>query len=297
MTSDGNSPSAGTSSPSRHTERIVYADSWEPLLTDFGLRTFDDYYHFGEGTTIGVNRKRNVQRLVIGDGPDRKVLFMKRFDHPHFKDIVDTLRAFGGFVSQAGVEWRNARLLLDNGIGAYRPVCMGERTHWKMEKQSFFITEELDQACLRDFVTSSWHTLDRAAQDHIIVAMASLARTLHGLNIAVPDLVVWHLYFEPATIADDMPWSIIDLHRMRQGIRSQRRKARDMSRLCWSMLPEYFDEDHKRLLLATYLDGLSDSHAQALTRVIERYTATLNKRHTAHRYYPKNENAPALQSE
>ena len=273
-------------------DRIVFADSWQPRLAELGLRTFDDFYRIDEGTAIGANQKRNVHRLTLGDGPNRKVLFMKRFHHPHFKDMLSTVRTFGHFVSQAGVEWRNARHLLDHGIGTYRPACMGERTHWKMETHSFFITEQLDQACLLDFVQGEWNTLNRPAQDRIIVAMANLARRLHELNVAVPDLVVWHLFFEPTDAADDVQLSIIDLHRMTPGVHSQRRKARDMSRLCWSMLPEYFDDDHKRQLLATYLDGVPGSQAKALTRVIERYTATLNGRHTAHRYYPNVEPVP-----
>jgi hypothetical protein len=274
-------------------DRILFAESWQPRLAELGLRTFDDFYHLDNGTAIGANQKRNVQRLTLGEGPDRKVLFMKRFHHPHFKDMLSTVRTFGQFVSQAGVEWRNARHLLDHGIGTYRPACMGERTHWKMETHSFFITEQLEQTCLLDFVMDTWHALDRGAQDGIIIAMADLARRLHELNVAVPDLVLWHLYFYPDDTSGNYRFSIIDLHRMTQGVRSQRRKARDMSRLCWSMLPEYFDDDHRQLLLDAYLDGLGPSHAKALARVIERYAGILNKRHTAHRYYPNVEPAPA----
>lgn len=268
-------------------DKIVFADSWEPYFADLGLRTFDDFYDYAETTTVDKNHRRNVQRLVFGENTDRRTFFMKRFHSPHFKDMLAARRHFGHLISQAGVEWRNAQHLLENGIGTYQPVCMGQRRRWGIETNSFFVTRELEAVCLRDFVLDNWRSLDRPGQENIIVAMAKLVQTLHRLDISFPDLYVWHLFLRTDRLPDDCHFSIIDLHRMTQGARSQRKKARDLSRLRWSMLPEYFDEDHRRLLLGTYLESFAPAERKALTDAIERYDATLSKRHTAHRYYKK----------
>lgn len=265
-------------------DNVIFADSWEGYFADLGLRTFDDFYDYDDATTVNRNRKRNVQRMVLGTGPDRRVFFMKRFQRPHLKDMLAARRG-GGLVSQAGVEWRNAWHLLNHGIGTYEPVCIGERTGWGLEKASFFITRELEAVCLLDLVLARWHSLDRRRQEAILVAVANLARTVHGLDISLPDLQLWHLYLHADDSTDVGRLSVIDLHRMTQRVRSPRKKARDVSRLLWSMVPEYFDEGHRRLLMGTYLDGLTVPRKRALEAVITSYEAALNARHTAHRYY------------
>ncbi|NLT75715.1 MAG: hypothetical protein GXX98_04275 [Planctomycetes bacterium] len=266
-------------------DNVIFADSWEAYFAGLGLRRFDDFYNYDDATTVNRNRKRNVQRMVFGSGPDRRVFFMKRFERPHLKDMLAARGRGDRLVSQAGVEWRNAWYLLNHGIGTYEPVCVGERTGWGLEKASFFVTQELDAVCLLDLVLERWHSLDRRRQEAILVAVANLARTVHGLDISLPDLQVWHLYLHADDSADIGRLSVIDLHRMTQRVRSPRKKARDLSRLLWSMVPEYFDEGHRRLLMETYLDGLTVPRKRALQAVITNYEAALNARHTAHRYY------------
>jgi hypothetical protein len=266
-------------------DKVVFAEAWEPYFAGLGLRAFDDFYDYPETVTVNRNRKRNVLKLTLGEGRDRHVFFMKRFHDPHLKDILATRRGFGGLTSQAGLEWRNARHLLKNGIGTYEPVCMGERTRWGLEKASFFVTRQLDGVCLLDLVLESWQGLDRNRQEKIIVAVANLARTLHGLGISLPDLQIWHLYLGADGPSGEDRLSVIDLHRMAQGVRSEKRKAKNLARLLWSMLPEYFDEDHRQLLLDTYLMNHDGARRQTLLRSVERYEATLNRRHTAQRYY------------
>ena len=268
-------------------EKIVFADSWEGYFSDLGLKTFDDFYNYGDAIAVNKNRKRNVQRLTFGTETEPCVFFMKRFHKPHLKDMLAARRACETLVCQAGVEWHNARFLLKNGIGVYQPVCMGRRTRWAVEVDSFFVTKELDAVCLRDFVLDRWQGLDRREQENILIAVANLARTMHQLGIAFPDLTIWHIFFTPQTLPDCCDLSVIDLHRMSRGVRSRRRKVRDLSKLCWSMLPEYFDDDHRRLLLDTYFAGYSPSRREVLKRVIERYETVLNSRHTSQRYYKK----------
>ena len=273
-------------------DKIAVTDRWKSYFADVGLETFDDFYEYTDATTVDANQKRNVQRLVFERDGGRRIFYMKRFEHPHLKDILGTRRHFGQILSQAAVEWCNAHYLFDHGIETYRPAGMGERTRWGIETHSFLVTEELKAVCLRDFIIANWNTLDRGQQERIITAVAELVRTMHGLDIAFPDLVIWHLFFQPEELPDRCRLSIIDLHRMTQGTRSQRRKARDLSRLFWSMVPEYFDDEHRRLLIDTYFEGCTAAQRRSLQAVITRYEATLNKRHTAHRYYKHTHTKP-----
>ncbi len=271
-------------------DKVVFAQSWEPYLARLGLTTFDDFYNYPETVAVNRNRKRDVLKLTLGEGADRRVFFMKRFHDPHLKDILATWHGRSGLTSQAGVEWRNSRHLQENGIGTYQGVCMGQRTRWGLEKASFFLTLELDAVCLLDYVVEKWQALDRDHQKRIVVAMARFARTLHGLNISLPDLQLWHLYLHT-----DGSLSVIDLHRMIWPVHSERKKARDIGRLLWSLLPDYFDADHRQLLLDTYFADLDGASRQTLVRRIERFEATLNRRHTARRYYKTSQNQSARQ--
>ncbi len=266
-------------------DRIVIAESWERYFADLNLRSFDDLYHYPETVTVNQNQKRDVLKLTLGRGAEANVFFMKRFHDPHFKDIWAARRRCDALTSQAAVEWRNARFLLSNGIGTYEPVCIGERTRWGLEKASLFLTRQLDAVCLLDLVLHHWKDLGRTRQEEILTAVGLFAKTLHNLDISLPDLQIWHLYLHPDTSCGHTRLSVIDLHRMTRDVHSTRRKARDLGRLLWSMRPQYFDEGHRQLLLTTYFTDQNGSHREKMTRQIERFEAIFNHRHTADRYY------------
>ena len=93
-------------------ERVVFAESWRPFFARVGLESFDDFYDYPGGTRIGENDRRNVYRIDIGEGPEAKTFYIKRYHHCHLKDVLSAWRNFGRPISQAGVEWANANLLL-----------------------------------------------------------------------------------------------------------------------------------------------------------------------------------------
>lgn len=232
---------------------MFFAESWKEYFAQFGLESFGDFFDYDGGTKIGENERRNVYRLTFDQGNDSKVFYIKRFHHSHLKDIISAWWNFGRPVSQARVEWDNANLLLENRIDTYRPVCMGERTVCRIERQSFFITEELKSMCLMDFVVLKWDALERETQDRIIVAMARLARKAHEANISLQDLFLWHIYIYEESIENDCRLSVIDLHRMLRNVGSPKKKIADMGTLYWSMTSDHFDEQHKDLLIDTYV--------------------------------------------
>jgi len=266
-------------------ERVVFADSWRPFFSEIGLESFDDFYDYAGGTKIGQNNKRNVYRLTLGREPDSKVFYIKRFHDSHFKDMLTAWRNFGRLTSQAGIEWGNADLLLRNGIDTYKPVCMGERIVWKLERKSFLITEQLKSTCLLDFVVERWRSLDRAQQEKIIVAMGKLARRVHELNISLPDLYIWHIYIDEGSLEDNCCLSVIDLHRMLRNVRNANKKIGDLGKLYWSLSGEYFDDEHKDLLVATYAgDSQPDNKDRIVRKVLRQAAITDSRRKLADHY-------------
>lgn len=261
-------------------ERVIFSGSWGKYFAEFGLESFGDFFEYARGTKIGENERRNVYRLTFGEGDDSEVFYIKRFRHCHLKDIIAAWRNFGRPVSQARVEWSNANLLLANGIDTYRPACMGERKVWGIERQSFFVTEELKSVCLMDFVVLRWDALEREMQNRIIVAMAQLARKAHQANISLQDLYLWHIYIYEDSLENDCRLSVIDLHRMLRNVKNPKKKAEDTGALYWSMTSEHFDDAHKDLLIDTYAgnDGWAGDKETVRSNICKRAEVLANRR-------------------
>jgi lipopolysaccharide kinase (Kdo/WaaP) family protein len=271
------------------TDAVIFSETWERYFHGLGLKTFDDFYEVTDGETINTNRRRNVQKIILGTGDDRHVFFMKRFHDPHLKDVIAAACRFGRPMSQARVEWENAHALLRGGFDTYRPVCFGQRTRWGFERSSFFITRQLEAVCLVDDVMDRWATRDRGDQDRMIKAMAHLAKRLHDGKISVPDLYVWHLFIWPVVPDGPVQFSLIDLHRMMPKRRGASWKMKELTRLYWSLLSDFFDADHKSLLLDTYFADLSDRTKRSRFKAIQTYSAILDKRRTLSRYYKRSQ--------
>ncbi|MBN2271177.1 MAG: hypothetical protein JXN61_11220 [Sedimentisphaerales bacterium] len=268
-------------------QRVVFAKFQEEFFGEAGLKSFADFYDYPGGTRIGENERRNVYKLTFGEGPDAKVLYIKRFKKPHLKDVLSARHNFGRLTSQAEVEWGNANLLLQNGIDTYKPACMGERTICGFESKSFIITEQLKSTCLLDFVITKWHTLERARQDRIVIAMAQLARRAHQVNISLQDLYIWHIFIDEDSLEDDCRMSVIDLHRMLRNIENPNKKIMDMAALYWSLSSDYFDDGHKDLLVATYTDeGWAGGKEEILEKIRKR-EKVLDSRRILRNHYEK----------
>ena len=268
-------------------ERIVFAESWKEYFGGVGLGSFGDFYDYPGGTKIGKNDRRNVYELTFGEGADAKVFYIKRFHNSHLKDMFGAWCNFGRLTSQAGVEWGNANLLLENGIDTYKPVCMGERTIWGLERKSFVITERLEAMCLQDFVITKWHALDRSQQDKIIAAMAQLARKAHEANISLQDLYIWHIFLDEESLAGDCSMSVIDLHRMLRNVKDPDKKITDMGALYWSMSSDYFDAEHKALLIAAYVGDGGVGDKESISEKILKRADILGSRRILHNHYEK----------
>ena len=238
-------------------QKIVYANSWSQFFAEFGLKSFDDFFEYSAAKPIGRNNKRSVVTFSLGPESQKKHFFMKRFFRPHFKDMFFAWRSFGRFCSQAQCEWENARLLIDNGIETYRPVCYGEKAKCGVENKSFIITEKLQGQALTDFVRQQWHSLQRQQKEKIITGLAAFVRRIHALNISLPDLYVWHIFLTENTLNNEYSFAVIDLHRMSRNVTNKNTQMKNLGRLHHSMVDGYFDEKLKQLFIESYAAPLS----------------------------------------
>jgi len=257
-------------------QKIVFADSWSNFFAEFNLKSFDDFFENPAAKTIGVNKKRNVVTLSLGSDSQKKRFFMKRFSHPHFKDMIFSFRNIGRPCSQARYEWENVKLLLDNGIETYRPVCFGEKITYGIEDRSFFITEELQSQCLTDFIRQNWAGFQQQQKEEIITGLAAFIRKIHDSNICLSDLYVWHIYITEN--AGEYEYAVIDLHRMSRNVTNHRLKIKSLGRMHHSMLDSYFDEELKQLFVKSYAADGQGSDASKLLAQVKKYSDLISAR-------------------
>ena len=172
---------------------------------------------------------------------------MKRFYQPHFKDMYRTVLVFGQILSQAGVEWANANILLKHGIETYRPVCYGFKRNYGLEKCSFFVTEKLHSQCLTDHIKANWQNMAMRQKHELIIAIAKVVRKIHDLGIDMPDLYMWHFFVSEND--GQYEFALIDLHRMKKKRPSRNAQIRNVASLFYSMVDKYIDEERKKPLL------------------------------------------------
>ena len=236
------------------TQTIVFKTHWEPFFRKHNLRTFDDFFEYADGNLINLNSKRNVIVLKLAGECQECTFFMKRFFNPHFKDMLAAFRHFGKLCSQAEVEWRNANILMDNGIETYHPVCYGVRTHYGLEQQSFFVTEQIKGPCLLDYLAESWGCLEADQRNDLVIRLGRFFRKIHSAQIRLPDAYIWHVYRVLSDGADGgFELGMIDLHRMQIHKSGQRSAAKDLGAFLFSLPDGFMDEPLRLLFMDSYL--------------------------------------------
>ena len=258
-------------------QRVVFADSWSGFFAEFDAETFDDFFERLAAGATGGNSRRNVARFSLGKDSKEKTFFIKRFFRPHFKDIFFARRNIGESCSQGRYEFENARFLIDNGVGSYKPVCYGERKVWGIETKSFVVTEELQSTCLSDFVREKWSTLQRHEQERIVAGIGGFVRRIHALNVSLPDLYIYHIYITEST-PGEYDFAVIDLHRMSRNVTNKHGKLKNLGRLHHSMLDDYFNDELKDLLIKSYADDNLGSDVNALIAQVKRWSKAISAR-------------------
>lgn len=261
--------------------KVEFTKDWAQVFEKAGLKSFEDFFDYSAGQTINRNKKREVIAMTLDTAGGRKELFMKRFFKPHFKDMLFTIRNFGGLCSQAACEWKNIDILLQHGIATYHPVCYGQQMHFGLEKKSFIITEKINGPPLTDFVAANWLQLAQPQKEKIITAIAKFIRKIHSAKISLPDLYLWHIFMTKTPPADDITeddFAVIDLHRMRINAANRNGRIKDLGALDFSMSEKYFDDGLREFFLNAYTNTVGGGERIALSRKIKNRSRVLAAR-------------------
>ena len=263
-------------------KNIVFDSAHEKIFSQNGLKEFDDFIDFSRGQIIHRNKKRNVSIMRLPSHEGERVYFMKRFFSPHFKDMLFTVRNFGRLCSQAELEIRNARILLDSDIETYHPVCWGAKTFCGIEKRSFFITERIHGRSLIDFLFDHWKAFDMVQRKTLMVELAKFFKKLHQAKLSLTDAYLKHLFLvEPINHRPPYHFAIIDLHRMQINVTALRHAACNLAAFLFSLPDEWFDIHLRDLFLHTYLE-LSDTNpimnSKAFLKTVKKREHTLMSR-------------------
>lgn len=274
-------------------KELVFAENRADFFQSHNLRSFDDFFCYGEGTQINKNARRNVLVMTFPDESAGDVFYMKRFFNPHLKDMFFALRNYHTPASQGQLEWNNANYLLRRGIGTYQPVCFGHCKLCGIEMQSFFLTDKLQMPSLVDFVRRFWQNMPDDKKRRMITSLADFVRRIHDHRVSLPDLYAYHLFVRADGLCENFEFSVIDLHRMRINVPPRRMnslRVENLARLDFSMPDEYFDASLKDLLLEKYLSSNPPMTKDRLKAKIQRRVRQLLLRRRPP-VYQTNENA------
>jgi hypothetical protein len=253
-------------------DKVVFEKDRGVFFASHGLYRFEDFFNYGEGRTINENAKRNVIVLNLEDNGRMRTFYMKRFIKPHLKDMLSTVWSFGTLCSQAEAEWRNARILLDNGIETYHPVCYGVRSCCGIERQSFFMTEQINGPCLPDYLSEHWARLDTSGRQGLVVRLGLFFQKIHAAGIALPDSYIWHVYRIPTPAAPDgFELGMIDLHRMKIRTHGNRPAAKDLGAFLFSLPDGFMDEPLRSLFMDSYLSDGRIRNPNAFRRAVNQW--------------------------
>ena len=268
---------------------IHFADTWREFFETHRMKSYDDFFdrfdrgHQGDETKSKKN-KSDVQMFTAGPDKNKTTFFLKRFYNPGYKNTIRAWMQYGRPISHGKLEWSNANLLLSNGIGAYKPVCYGEKTVCGFEVESFVVTEKLAAQGLGKFVFHKWKSLPADDQNNIIIEIAKTVRKVHSLNVSMRDLYVGHIFISGSDGKYNL--SFIDLENMSQNVINPFQKARDLGRLCYSMADEYFDRNSKELLIDTYLANVPSFRKGLMKYLIISRAKEMSKRRKLAAYRP-----------
>ena len=148
-----------------------------------------------------------------------------------------------------------------------------------IEKRSFFITEKLKRRSFIDFMQGNWNSLDPEEKKKILSSLGRFIRKIHNARISMPDLYLWHIFIEQNP-AGEYEFAVIDLHRMKLNVKNNRTFARDLGAFDFSLAPEYFDDDMRKLLVTSYMGDDCYTDEETLWRGIKARSTVLNERRT-----------------
>ena len=185
-----------------------------------GVDVFD-YIMQLDGEMFREIANRRTLRFILND----KRYFLKAHYGVGWKEIIKNLLTFRLPVLGARNEWRAIQMLTQMGVETMTLVAYGERGLNPARRQSFVITEALENTeSLEDFC-ADWETSPPTSKSALrlkralINRVATMARCMHMSGINHRDFYLCHFLLDVSSAVLNRPpealrLSLIDLHRV-----------------------------------------------------------------------------------
>mgnify|MGYP001812990844 FL=1 len=199
--------------------KLVLAPQFAAQLPP-GVDAFDYLMQLGGEIYRDVANRRTLRFTLNG-----KRYFIKAHDGVGWKEIIKNLLMLRLPVLGARNEWRAIQILQQLGVDTMKLVAYGERGWNPAHRQSFVITEALEETeSLEDFC-AHWESNPPASPSQLrlkralISRVATIARRMHANGINHRDFYICHFLLDISVDVFKQPpealrLSLIDLHRV-----------------------------------------------------------------------------------
>jgi tRNA A-37 threonylcarbamoyl transferase component Bud32 len=198
-----------------------------------------------------------------------KLFYYKEF---HFRNVRDRLSVFIRR-SRARRAWRGSRLLLQHGIGAAFPVCLGEERSFGVVIRNFLITEAVPDALeVHDFLTKHFAPSDDSKRIRekrtFLKLLGRFIGRMHRLQIFQGDLRARNVLIRQADTPEPV---LLDNERTRQYRRlPDRHRLKNLVQLNMILSPALTRSDRLRFF-AAYLEenpGLLPARKEWMRKIL-----------------------------
>jgi tRNA A-37 threonylcarbamoyl transferase component Bud32 len=220
----------------RCTDKLVIAPGWESLLRAQQWDRVRSFFEITPGAAVTRSGSTEVRRLTVGEGPNRRILFLKKYWVNRPAQLWRGLFR-GTFFGRSKVrrEYENLARLRRWGLDAPPPVAYGEERCARWLLRSLLLSEGVpDPRPLDLFIRDDLPALPPAQQRHrrreLILRLADYTRRLHDHRF------VHHDYFWRNIILTGQSldhFHLIDAHKGRcwRPWEANRCRAKDLAAL------------------------------------------------------------------
>jgi heptose I phosphotransferase len=219
---------------------------YEVALRAAGLAALEDLFAWGDGDRLdkaGLEGWRQRWRMrLAGPAGGHLTLYLKRFERPPLRRQWERWRSGQLVRSTAGVEGRNARLLLAAGIRAVEAAAIGEEMSGPLEIRSCILLSEAPGESLEKWLPAHLPPPDRDPDPRQrrtrLDAFARFVAGFHAAGFVHRDLYLCHIFHDGEEAARgrwDRAFCLIDLQRVfRPRWRCRRWVVKDLAALDFS---------------------------------------------------------------
>jgi hypothetical protein len=254
------------------------------FLDALNLACFDDFMRLEGMVVKSAVRERSTERLDLGGTR----IYLKKHFFPGVREILKNLLRLR-FPVGALNEWRALLAFHAHNIPTMTPICAGRKPLlWKIEKESFLLTDDLGEASrLDDFLKVNGAMPCRGkvleTKRRILENLAYITRRMHGAGINHRDYYLCHILLD-----NTERLYVIDLHRVNVGDKVGKRwMVKDLAALLFSSLEVPVTHGQRLAFYKLYMqiDRLSAYHKSVIRLIIKKCNKIA--RHTKKMYGEK----------